>query len=88
MIFEIPPAAIKGLVSNLLDGLVGPLTSKQVKYLALVNNNAERMTRMIGDLLDLSRISAGKIHPRFSKTLDFISFNLGGRRTTSISNSR
>ena len=56
-----PPAAIKGLVSNLLDGLVGPLTSKQVKYLALINNNAERMIRMIGDLLDLSRISAGKI---------------------------
>ena len=64
-----PPAAIKGLVSNLLDGLVGPLTSKQVKYLALINNNAERMTRMIGDLLDLSRISAGKV-TLVSQTLD------------------
>jgi signal transduction histidine kinase len=56
-----PLAAIKGFVDNLLDGVTGPLADKQCHYLARVQDNVERLGRMVGDLLDLARIEAGKI---------------------------
>jgi signal transduction histidine kinase len=43
---------------------VGPVTEKQARYLSRINSNAERLARLIGDLLDLSRIEAGKIELR------------------------
>ncbi len=56
-----PLAAIKGFVDNLLDGVTGPVTGKQRHYLIRVHGNVERLTRMVSDLLDLTRIEAGKI---------------------------
>ncbi|RMH09922.1 MAG: GAF domain-containing protein [Nitrospirae bacterium] len=56
-----PLASIKGFTDNLLAGLAGPLTDKQQIYLARITANADRLTRMISDLLDLTRIEAGKI---------------------------
>jgi signal transduction histidine kinase len=55
-----PMTSIKGYVENMLDGLTGELTDKQAYYLGRVKYNAERLTRMINDLLDLSRIEAGR----------------------------
>jgi PAS domain S-box-containing protein len=59
-----PLTAIKGSVDNMLDGILGPLTEKQIRYLSRINSNADRLGRLIGDLLDLSRIEAGKIDLR------------------------
>jgi signal transduction histidine kinase len=56
-----PLAAIKGYVDNLLDGVTGDLTPKQRHYLVRVHDNVERLARMVSDLLDLTRIEAGKI---------------------------
>jgi len=56
-----PMTSIKGLVENLLDGLVGELTDRQTFYLSRVRANVDRLTRMIHDLLDLSRIEAGRM---------------------------
>lgn len=56
-----PLASIKGYVDNLLDGVTGPLPDRQRRYLVRVRENAERLTRMVSDLLDLTRIEAGKI---------------------------
>jgi len=56
-----PLASIKGFVDNLLDGVTGPLSDKQRHYLARVHDNADRLTRMVSDLLDLTRIEAGKL---------------------------
>lgn len=56
-----PMTSIKGYVENMLDGLTGALTEKQTYYLSRVKHNAERLTRMINDLLDLSRIEAGRV---------------------------
>ncbi|HSE91762.1 MAG TPA: histidine kinase dimerization/phospho-acceptor domain-containing protein, partial [Methylomirabilota bacterium] len=56
-----PLASIKGFVDNLLDGVTGPLTSKQQHYLARMRDNADRLTRMVSDLLDLTRIEAGRL---------------------------
>ncbi len=56
-----PMTSIKGYVDNLLDGVVGGLNDKQSHYLGRVKYNIERLTRMINDLLDLSRIEAGVV---------------------------
>ena len=56
-----PLTSIKGFTENLLQGMVGSLSERQLFYLTRINANSDRLTRMIGDLLDLSRIEAGTI---------------------------
>jgi signal transduction histidine kinase len=56
-----PLTSMKGLVENLLDGLAGPLTDKQQYYLSRIKFNADRLARMLNELLNLSRIEAGKM---------------------------
>jgi len=56
-----PLTAIKGSVDNMLDGITGPLNEKQGRYLTRIKSNSDRLTRLINDILDLSRIEAGKI---------------------------
>src|SRR3990172_2733656 len=56
-----PLTAVKGSVDNMLDGLTGLLNEKQSRYLTRIKSNADRLTRLINDILDLSRIEAGKI---------------------------
>ncbi|MGH7257067.1 MAG: sensor histidine kinase, partial [Nitrospiraceae bacterium] len=56
-----PLAAISGFVDNLLDGIAGPLTDKQRRYLDRIQSNLSRLVRMINDLLDLSKIEAGTV---------------------------
>ena len=56
-----PMTSIKGYVENLSDGLVGELTERQSYYLSRVKQNIERLTRMINDLLNLSKIEAGAV---------------------------
>jgi PAS domain S-box-containing protein len=59
-----PLAAIKGSVDNMLDGITGPLNEKQVRYLARIKSSADRLARLIDNLLDLSGIESGKIDLR------------------------
>jgi two-component system sensor histidine kinase/response regulator len=61
-----PMTSIKGYVDNLLDGVAGTLNEKPVYYLKRVKHNVERLTRMINDLLDLSRIEAGAVQLQLS----------------------
>ncbi len=56
-----PMTSIKGLIENMIDGLTGELNERQTFYLSRVKHNIERLTRMINDLLDLSRIEAGRM---------------------------
>jgi PAS domain S-box-containing protein len=56
-----PLTAIKGSVDNMLDGITGSLNEKQTRYLERIKSNADRLGRLITDLLDLSKIEAGKI---------------------------
>ena len=55
-----PMTGIKGYVDNMLDGIAGDITQKQARYLARVKVNADRLTGLINDLLDLSRIDRGR----------------------------
>ena len=56
-----PLTAIKGSVDNMLDGITGYLNEKQTRYLTRIKSNADRLTRLINNILDLSTIEAGKI---------------------------
>ncbi len=60
-----PLTAIRMAVDNLLDGVTGEVTPALQRYLARVRNNTDRLVRLITDLLDLSRIEAGRVelHP-------------------------
>jgi signal transduction histidine kinase len=55
-----PMTGIKGYVDNMLDGIAGDITEKQARYLARVKVNADRLTGLINDLLDLSRLDRGR----------------------------
>ncbi len=59
-----PMTSIKGYVENMLQGLTGGLSEKQVHYLNRMKLNVERLTRLINDLLDLSRIEMGRLELR------------------------
>ena len=59
-----PLTAIKGSVDNMLDGITGNLNEKQSRYLVRIKSNADRLGRLINDILDLSRIEAGRIDLR------------------------
>ncbi|HEU4341710.1 MAG TPA: ATP-binding protein [Candidatus Binatia bacterium] len=59
-----PLTSIKGSVDNMLDGLTGSLNDKQVRYLTRIKSNTDRLSRLINDLLDLSRIEGGHIEIR------------------------
>mgnify|MGYP001443593093 CR=1 FL=1 len=59
-----PLTAIEGLAANMLDGITGPLNEKQIEYLADIRASSDRLARLIGDLLDLSIVAAGRAEMR------------------------
>jgi signal transduction histidine kinase len=77
-----PLAAVKGYVDNLLDGVAGPLTDKPRHYLGRVRDNTDRLGRMVSDLLDITRIEAGKIEliPRALPVADLVADAIDGLR--------
>ena len=56
-----PVTVIKEGVSLLLDGVTGPLGEQQIKYLRLVDRNCQRLTEFVSNILDLSKINAGRM---------------------------
>ena len=59
-----PLTSIKSLAENLMEGLAGPLNEKQNYYVSRIQLNAGQLTRMLNELLDLSKIEAGKMELR------------------------
>jgi signal transduction histidine kinase len=55
-----PLTSVKGYVSMVLDGDVGPLNPMQQKLLNQSFISAQRMAYLIADLLNLSRLKTGK----------------------------
>ncbi|MDQ1283941.1 MAG: sensor signal transduction histidine kinase [Patescibacteria group bacterium] len=62
-----PLTAIKGFVSLLLEGSYGKLTPKVADVLAKVDTSNTRLVDLVEDLLNLSRIEAGRMEYDFGK---------------------
>ncbi len=56
-----PLTAIKGYVEVLLAGMAGDLTDRQKHFLTIIRNHSDRLVNLVNDLLDLSRLEAGRI---------------------------
>jgi PAS domain S-box-containing protein len=56
-----PMTSIKGYVDLLLLGAAGMMTESQQHFLSIVKNNTDRLTMLVGDLLDISRIESGRV---------------------------
>jgi len=56
-----PLNSVLALSQLLRDGVAGPLTADQRKYLAIITRNGQTLLRLIDDILDLSRIDSGHI---------------------------
>ncbi|MCS7247869.1 MAG: GAF domain-containing protein [Anaerolineales bacterium] len=56
-----PMTSIKGYVELLLMGAAGALSEQQTRFLEIIRSNTERLAALVGDLLDISRIEAGKV---------------------------
>ena len=56
-----PLTSIKGFAENMLEGMIGTITEKQGQYLQRIHANSARLARMITNLLDRSKLEAGKI---------------------------
>ncbi len=54
-----PMTCIQGYVQGMLDGTIGD--EERAKYLQIVLSETQRLTRLVGELLDLSRIESGKM---------------------------
>jgi signal transduction histidine kinase len=62
-----PLAAIKNAVQLMLSGKTGEINENQEKFLSMAERNINRLTNILNDLLNLSRIESGKIELKFEK---------------------
>jgi signal transduction histidine kinase len=58
---KIPMTSIKGYAKLLALGAGGDLTEQQKEFLEIISSNVDRMDRLVADLLDVSRIEAGRL---------------------------
>ncbi|MBI4115534.1 MAG: PAS domain S-box protein [Candidatus Omnitrophica bacterium] len=59
-----PLIAIQKSLNLLLGGEAGEVKTEQKEYLSIASRNIERLSHLINDLLDLSRVEAGKLELR------------------------
>lgn len=59
-----PLTAIKGALSLVNASLAGSATSQQGKLLGMATDNCERLVRLVSDILDLDKLSQGKMSLR------------------------
>jgi signal transduction histidine kinase len=59
-----PLNSILGFTGMLLQGLAGPLNAEQTKQLQMVRSSGRHLLHLITEVLDLSRIEAGRMEMR------------------------
>jgi signal transduction histidine kinase len=71
-----PLSAIRQFVTILLDGLAGELQPEQHEYMEIVLRNVKQLQSMINDLLEVTRVQAGKlmIEPQRTSISDAIAY--------------
>jgi len=63
-----PLTSIRGYAALLLTKRLGELKPKQEECLGIINSEGERLSNLINDLLDLSRLEAGKTSLHIEKS--------------------
>ena len=62
-----PLTSIRGSVGLLMGGVAGEFSDKAKQLLSIAQNNTERLLMLINDILDLSKIEAGKMDFNFQE---------------------
>jgi GAF domain-containing protein/DNA-binding response OmpR family regulator/sensor histidine kinase YesM len=60
-----PMTSIKGYTDLLVSERVGALSEQQHHFVQIIKNNADRLTALVNDILDISRIETGRIRLQF-----------------------
>ncbi len=60
-----PMTSIRGYTDLLISGAVGEISEAQENFLATIRANVTRMTTIVGDLADISRIESGHLRLEF-----------------------
>jgi signal transduction histidine kinase len=58
---RIPMTSIKGYTDLLRQGAVGTVNEQQMSFLNIVHNNVNRMSALVSDLSEISRIETGRL---------------------------
>lgn len=61
-----PITSIKGFITGMLDGIIPK--EKEKYYLGIVNDEIQRLSRLVNDILDLSAIESGEVSINLIKT--------------------
>ncbi len=57
-----PLSAIRGLVAMIHDGDYGPINQGLKRPLTMISTSTERLIHIVNEMLDVSRIEAGRLH--------------------------
>lgn len=68
---KVPLTAIKGYADLILGGMAGEISETQRQFLQTIRNNVNRMSGLISDLADISRIETGRLR------IDLTEVNIG-----------
>ncbi|MEJ0085007.1 MAG: ATP-binding protein [Pseudomonadota bacterium] len=73
--FRTPLTSMTSITGLLLSRMDGPLTSEQEKQLQFIRASTRELTDMVGDLLDLAKVEAGRItiSPEWFEMMDLFS---------------
>jgi PAS domain S-box-containing protein len=77
-----PLTSIRGYTELLIDETAGRLTDEQRQFLAVVDRNSNRLLNLVGDLLFLAQIEAGKL------VLDVGALDLGSLASEAVETAR
>ncbi len=77
-----PLTSIRGYTELLLDGEAGELTDDQRQFLGVVERNSHRLLHLVGDLLFLAQVEAGKL------VLEVGTLDLGAVASESVETAR
>ncbi len=80
-----PMTSIKGYADLLVLGAVGQISESQREFLNIIKNNADRLSVLVNDLLDISRIETGRLKLDIKpidpyELVETVVVNLVGRR--------
>jgi signal transduction histidine kinase len=63
-----PMTSIKGYADLLVMGAAGEVSERQQEFLGTIKSNADRLSNLVNDLLNISRIDSGRVEMNIQQT--------------------